>query len=91
MNEFLVYTLYSSLAVHVVLLAFCVWKVWQGENVVDRLIGLELVGTLTMALLVITAVLQQRSLYLDVALGLVALSFIGMIALSRYIANEQMY
>ena len=53
MNEFLVYTLYSSLAVHVVLLAFCVWKVWQGENVVDRLIGLELVGTLTMALVVI--------------------------------------
>ena len=64
---------------------------WRGENVIDRLMGVELMGTLTLAVLILTAVIQSRSLYIDVALGLAALGFIGTIALARYAAEEQMF
>lgn len=91
MSGWLLTALYVSLLVHVVLVLLCVWRVWRGRHVVDRLLGVDLVGTLMLAVLVITAVIQQRTLFLDVALGLAALSFIGIIALSKYIADEQMF
>ena len=80
-----------SLIVHVVLGAIATWRVTRGENVIDRLMGVELMGTLTLAILVITAVIQTNSLYIDVALGLAALGFVGTIALARYLGDEQMF
>lgn len=91
MTTILNYALSISLFIHIILIAIAVWRVWRGENVIDRLIGVELMGTLTLAVLVLTAVIQQRSLYIDVALGLAALGFIGTIALARYVAEEQVF
>ncbi len=91
MTTILNYTLYTSLFIHIILITVVVWRVWRGENVIDRLMGVELMGTLTLAVLVLTAVIQNRSLYIDVALGLAALGFIGTIALARYVAEEQMF
>jgi multisubunit Na+/H+ antiporter MnhF subunit len=85
------YVLYISLFTHIVLITIVSWRVWRGENVIDRLMGVELMGTLTLAVLVLTAVIQGRSVYIDVALGLAALSFIGTIALARYVVEEEMY
>ncbi len=62
-----------------------------GENIVDRLIGADLITTITLAILVILAVIDRNSIYIDVALGLAALGFIGTIALAKYIADEQMF
>ncbi|MCA9980705.1 MAG: hypothetical protein KDD89_07730 [Anaerolineales bacterium] len=83
--------LYLSLLIHVLLLVICVWRVWRGENVIDRLIGFDMVSTLILAGLVIAAIIQGRSLFLDVALAVAALSFIGQVALSKYVADEQMF
>lgn len=91
MTTILNYALYVSLFIHIILIAIVLWRVWRGENVIDRLMGVELMGTLTLAVLVLTAVIQNRSLYIDVALGLAALGFIGTIALARYVAEEQMF
>lgn len=68
-----------------------VWRVWHGENVIDRLIGADLIGTFTLALLVILALISERSIFIDVALGLAALGFVSIIALSKYLADEQMF
>lgn len=84
-------TLYIALLVHVLLLTICIWRVWRGENVIDRLMGVDLIGTLTLAILVITAVIQERNLFMDVALGLAALGFVGVMTLAKYIADEQMF
>ncbi len=91
MTTILNYALYISLFIHIILIAIAAWRVWRGENVIDRLMGVELMGTLTLAVLILTAVIQSRSLYIDVALGLAALGFIGTIALARYAAEEQMF
>jgi multisubunit Na+/H+ antiporter MnhF subunit len=80
-----------SLAVHVAMLAVCVWRVCRGENAMDRLIAVDLTGTLIVAVLVLLATLQKLSIYIDVALGLTALGFVTSVALAKYFADQQMF
>jgi multisubunit Na+/H+ antiporter MnhF subunit len=83
--------LYLALIVHIVLIGIALWRVWRGENVIDRLIGFDLTGVLTLAILVLVSLIEQDSIYIDVALGLAALGFISTIALAKYVADEQMF
>lgn len=91
METILTTVLYISLLLHMGMIGVTVWRVWRGENVIDRLIGADLLGTFTLAILVLIALLNKDSLYIDVALGLAALGFVGTIALSKYLADEQMF
>jgi multisubunit Na+/H+ antiporter MnhF subunit len=91
MTTILTYILYLALLVHIGLLAVILWRVWRGENVIDRLMGADLLGTLTLSILVLLALIEQDSIYVDVALGLAALGFISTIALAKYVADEQMF
>ena len=91
MGTILTYVLYLALLVHIGLLAVVLWKVWRGENIIDRLMGADLLGTLTLAVLVLLALIERDSIYIDVALGLAALGFIGIIALAKYVADEQVF
>lgn len=91
MEQIIDVALNLTLIIHLLLLAIVVWRVWRGENVVDRLTGADLVATLTVAILVLLALVRQDSVYVEVALGLAALGFVGIIALARYLADEQMF
>ena len=91
MSDILSLVLSIALAIHVALIAVCVWRVWRGENVIDRLIGADLVGTLMLAVLVLIALIWLNPTYIDVALGLAALGFVGTIALAKYLADQQMF
>jgi multisubunit Na+/H+ antiporter MnhF subunit len=91
MSTILTFVLYLALLVHIGLLAVVLWRVWRGENVIDRLMGSDLLGTLTLAILVLLALIERDSIYIDVALGLAALGFIGTIALAKYVSDEQMF
>lgn len=91
MERILEATLNASLAIHIVLIVVCIWRIWRGENLIDRIIGVDMNGTLILAVLVLVALITNNAIYLDVALGLAALGFIGTIALARYIADHQMF
>lgn len=84
-------TLFVVLVLHILMTGVAVWRVWRGENVIDRLIGVELVSTLFISVLVLIALIYRDSIYIDLALALGALGFIGNIALAKYIADEQMF
>ena len=89
MTQLLIFILYVSLVVHLALVAICVYKVWNGHNSVDRLIAADLIGTLTLAVLVLISLIQRTNIYIDAALGLAALGFIGTIAMARFIADRR--
>jgi multisubunit Na+/H+ antiporter MnhF subunit len=91
MESVLFIVLYFSLAVHIVLIGISVWRVWRGENVIDRLMGADLISTLTVCILLLIALFENNSIFIDVAIGLVALSFVSTIALAKYVADEQMF
>jgi multicomponent Na+:H+ antiporter subunit F len=91
LEQVLAFVLSVSLGIHVALIAVSVYRVWRGENLIDRLIGADLVTTLMLAILVLIAVIERNALYIDVALGLAALGFVGAIALAKYVADERMF
>ena len=91
MQNLLIFILEASLAIHILMIAVCAWRVWRGENAIDRLIGADLLSTLTLSILVVIALIERDSIYIDVALGLAALGFISTIALAKYVADEQMF
>ena len=91
MLDILFIALYISLFVHIIMIGVAVWRVWRGENVIDRLIGVELVTTLFLAILVLVSLILRESIYIDIALVLGALGFVGTIALAKYVADEQVF
>lgn len=91
MGNILQIVLYVSLLIHLLLLAVAVWRVWRGENVVDRLIGVDVVATLVLAVLVLVSLIYRDSIYIDVALALAALGFVSTIALAKYVADDKLF
>jgi multisubunit Na+/H+ antiporter MnhF subunit len=91
MSRLLLDTLEIALAVHLVLIMVCVWRVWRGENVIDRLIAADMVTMLVLSILVILALIQRSSIFIDVALGLAVLGSLSTIALAKYIADQRRF
>ncbi|MFP3959039.1 MAG: monovalent cation/H+ antiporter complex subunit F [Spirochaetaceae bacterium] len=60
-----------------------------GPTVVDRMIGLNIVAAQVLALLVLVAVSEDRSVYLDVALVYDIFGFVGILAITRYVHTKE--
>ncbi|NBB90758.1 MAG: pH regulation protein F [Spirochaetes bacterium] len=60
-----------------------------GPTVVDRMIGLNIVASQILALLVLVAVSEARSVYLDVALVYDIFGFVGILAIARYVDTKE--
>ncbi len=91
MEQVLTVILYFSLLIHVLLMCLAGWKLWNGENVVDRLMASDLFSNLTIAVLVLTAVIREQVIFVDVALGLAAIGYITIITFAKYISDKRMF
>lgn len=80
-----------SLVIHVAMIAIAVQRVWRGETLMDRIVAADVIATLVLGIFVLLALLNNDALYMDLALGASAISYVGTIALARYIANRQMF
>lgn len=79
-DDMLLWTIYFFLGSTVVSIV----RVLVGPTVADRMTGLNLVSAQILALLVLYAVREGRSNYLDVALVYDIFGFIGILAMARY-------
>ena len=84
----LTYTLYIVLGIYAALISYAVWR---GENGIDRLIGVDLIGALMLSVFVLIALIEENSIFIDAALGLAAFGFIGVVAFARYVANKRLF
>ncbi len=91
MEQTLIVVLYLSLLIHILLMVFVAWRLWNGENVIDRLMASDMLSNLTMAVLVLMGLIYQQMIYVDVALGLAALGYITIITFAKYITDKQMF
>ena len=65
------------------------YRVLRGPTIFDRLTGLGLIGTKTLALLLVVGFLTDRiELYVDIAMSYGLLSFVGTLALARYFEEK---
>lgn len=91
MTDILTLVLSLSLFLHILMIAVALWRLWRSDTVIDRLISVDLTTTLTLAVLVIVTLIQDDSIYMDIALGLAALGFVATVVFAHYIADEQMF
>jgi len=62
-----------------------VYRLVKGPTVVDRVIALDLLTLISIALIVMIAHLTSRYIYIDVALVYGLLSFLSVLAVARYL------
>jgi len=87
----LITILYISLPIHVLLMCLAAWRLWNGENVIDRLMASDLLSNLTMAVLILAALIHRQKIFIDVALGLAAIGYITIITFAKYITDKRMF
>jgi multicomponent Na+:H+ antiporter subunit F len=60
----------------------------KGPTLPDRVIAIDLIGVLLVCLLVLMAGLEAQQAFLDVAMVVALISFVGTVAYARYIERE---
>jgi len=67
------------------LMLFSMYRVLFGPTVLDRLIGVNAIGSKTVVLLLLIGVLYGRiDMFVDIALAYAFLNFVAVLAASRY-------
>ena len=64
---------------------FGVIRLIKGDTDTDRIIAVDLLTIVSMSLIALTAHLADRFIYLDVAIVYGLLSFLGVLAVARYL------
>lgn len=67
------------------LMLLSLYRAVRGPTVLDRLIGVNAIGSKTVTLLIIIGLIYQRvDMFVDIALAYAMLNFIAVLAASRY-------
>lgn len=57
----------------------------RGPSLPDRVVALELCGTVIVGMIAVQAILTDQHVLIDVAIGLALVAFLGTVAFARYI------
>ncbi|MEW5908960.1 MAG: monovalent cation/H+ antiporter complex subunit F [Thermodesulfobacteriota bacterium] len=81
--------LYSSIYL-CVLMILSMYRALSGPTVLDRLIGVNAIGSKTVTLLILIGFLYRRiDMFVDIALAYALLNFIAVLAASRYFQKRK--
>ncbi len=61
----------------------------RGPTLPDRVIAMDLIGVLIVCLLVVVAASTAQQAFLDVAIVVALISFVGTVAYARYVERER--
>ena len=67
---------------------FCLIRATLGKTVPDRMVAIDIMGTLAVGMTALLAVMTGRSFLIDIALAWIFLSFIGTLALAKYLTHK---
>lgn len=60
----------------------------KGPSAADRVVAFDVMTVISIAVIVLAALAEGRGIYLDVALVYALLSFLGVIAVARYLEGR---
>lgn len=64
------------------------WRLLRGPGLADRVVALDLITYLAIGLIVVHALETRQSVYLDAAIVLALVAFLGTVAFARYLERE---
>jgi multicomponent Na+:H+ antiporter subunit F len=74
---------YGILSVQAMLLLFCLVRAGKGPRIADRLVAVNMMGTLVMVMIAILAVVKDQGYLVDICLIYAMISFLAVVVLSR--------
>jgi len=91
MSEVVSILVQIGLIIMIGLLMPCVYRVFVGPSPADRLQAIDTITTLLIGIIILLALVQGSSFVVDVALALAAFSFVGTLAIARYLAEGRVF
>lgn len=75
----------TSAVIALAAIVLAVFRMLKGPNGADRVVALDVMTIISISLIVYIASIAQRIIYLDVAMVYALISFIGVVAIARYL------
>ena len=69
----------------------CLYRIAAGPTPPDRTVAIDILGTLIVGFTCLYAVITGKEFYMNVAIAWALLSFIGTIALSKYLEGREFH
>lgn len=69
---------------------FCLYRALQGPSVADRAIAVDMMGVVFSAITALVALRYRLSYLLDISIALAVISFIGALALAKYLEGRSL-
>lgn len=63
-------------------------RLLRGPTLPDRVVAIDLIGVLIVDLIVVSAAATGEQAFLDVAIAIAMISFVGTVAYARYVERE---
>lgn len=69
-----------------IFLAF--WRLTRGPSLPDRVVALDVIASLSLGMIVVYAISADQPVYIDAAIALALIAFLGTIAFAQYIERR---
>lgn len=66
----------------------CLLRAWRGPTIPDRMVAIDILGILVVGITALFALYTNRDFLIDIALAWIFLSFIGTLALAKYLSGR---
>jgi multicomponent Na+:H+ antiporter subunit F len=70
--------------------ALCLYRIAQGPSAADRMVAIDILGTVVVGFVAIIMVQTGKAYLLDVALVWALVSFVGTLALAKYLVGKRL-
>ena len=70
-----------------IVLAFV--RVLRGPSLPDRVLALDMIGVMSVSIIVLTAIASHEPVLMDAAIALALISFLGTLAFARFIEQRE--
>ncbi|MCH8531394.1 MAG: cation:proton antiporter [Saccharospirillum sp.] len=71
-------------------LVFCLMRLVKGPTLADRVVALDLIAFLTIGFIAVYSISSNEPAFLDIAITLALVAFLGTIAFARWIIKSQL-
>lgn len=72
------------------LCVLCLFRVVRGPTIADRMVGIDIFGILVVGICAILAVSTDRMFLIDIGIAWIILSFVGTLALAKYMEGRKL-
>jgi len=74
----------------ILLSGICLYRIIRGPTIPDRMVGIDIFGILVVGICAIISIQSERSFILDIGIAWIILSFIGTLALAKYLSGKKL-